>query len=485
MSVEGIAPAKPWAADDLTKVSDDHRTQLQQHLMLDPKPREEMNSLVMDAMQKTGPRYWIVVAVLALIMIVGLFGAWAYQIMNGMGVAGIQRPVYWGMYITNLVFWIGISHSGTFVSAVLRVFKVEWRRPIVRASEMMTTFALIVAGMYPLIHLGRVWRVYWMIPYPNQRQLWPNFHSPLVWDMLAIMTYLTGSTLYLYLPLLPDLAMARDRTTGWRHLLYRTLALGWRGTEREWHHLRTALNIFAFAIIPVMFSVHTIVSWDFGLTMKVGWHSSIFGPYFIVGAIFSGVSAVATVLIVVRKTMDLDYFLRDEHFDALGKLILLFSFAWTYFFFADFLTEWYGGEEVGHAIVTLQARGPVAPLWYIMLFTCIVIPWLTLWSRRVRVSPIGLLLVTLAINVGMYIERYIIVTGFLSRNRSPFNWGAYNPSLVEISITIGSLATFILLYALASRLIPLIPVWEVQEGQIAHSVRRMGRQLVPSISELE
>lgn len=485
MSVEGMARPQSWAVDTVDHSQEGHRQHLQQHLMLDPKPREEMNSLVLRAMLQTGPRYWLLVAALALIVLICLFGAWAYQIMNGMGVAGIRRPVYWGMYITNLVFWIGISHSGTFVSAVLRVFKVEWRRPIVRASEMMTTFALIVAGMYPLIHLGRVWRVYWMIPYPNQRQLWPNFHSPLVWDMLAIFTYLTGSTLYLYLPLLPDLAMARDRTTGWRHWMYRTLALGWRGTEREWHHLRVALKIFAFAIIPVMFSVHTIVSWDFGLTMKVGWHSSIFGPYFIVGAIYSGVSAVATVLIVVRKTMNLDYFLRDEHFDALGKLILIFSFAWTYFFFADYVTEWYGGEEVGIALLTLQARGPVAPLWYTMLATCIAVPWLTLWIRRIRVSPTGLLLVTLAINAGMYIERYIIVTGFLSRNRLPFNWGTYNPSLVEISITVGSLATFVLLYTLATRLVPLIPVWEVQEGQMAHAIRRIGKTVVPSVSEVE
>ncbi|MCB0064826.1 MAG: polysulfide reductase NrfD, partial [Caldilineaceae bacterium] len=326
MSVEGIGTLRPLPQ----KTEEEERHHLQKHLLLDPRPREEMNRMVLGAMLKTGPAYWSLVAVLALISIIGLFGVWGYQIVTGMGVAGIRRPVFWGMYIVNFVFWIGISHSGTFVSAVLRVFKAEFRRPIVRASELMTSIALIVAGMYPLIHLGRAWRFYWMVPYPNQRQLWPNFHSPLVWDMMAILTYLIGSTIYLYLPLIPDLAMARDRTTGWRHRLYRLLALGWRGTEVEWHHLRSALNILAFAIIPVMFSVHTIVSWDFGMTMKVGWHSSIFGPYFIAGAIFSGVSAVVTVLLVVRKTMDLDYFLREEHFDALGKLILIFSFIWTY-----------------------------------------------------------------------------------------------------------------------------------------------------------
>ena len=456
-----------------------------ERLLLDPRPAEELNQMILEAMHRTGPRFWIVVTILGVLILVGLVGAWGYQIMTGMGVAGIRRPVFWGVYIANFVFWIGISHSGTFVSAILRVFKAEFRRPITRASEMMTTFALIVAGMYPLIHLGRTWRFYWMVPYPNQRQLWPNFHSPLMWDMMAIFTYLIGSTLYLYLPLIPDMAMARDRSTGWRYRLYRLLALGWRGTEAEWQHLKTAITIFAFAIIPVMFSVHTIVSWDFGMTMKVGWHSSIFGPYFVTGAIFSGVSAVATVLLVVRRTMKLDYFLRAEHFDSIGKLILIFSFAWTYFFFADYLTEWYGGEAVGKELLTLQARGPVAPLWYIMLATNILIPWLTLWNRKVRRSFWGLMLVTLGVNVGMYIERYIIVTGFLTRNRLPFDWGVYNPSLVEILISIGSLSTFIFLYAVVSRVIPLVPIWEVREGQIAHSLRRIGRALVPTVTELE
>ncbi|MFQ5577982.1 MAG: NrfD/PsrC family molybdoenzyme membrane anchor subunit, partial [Anaerolineae bacterium] len=269
-------PALVWPEEEDPK---------KEHLLLDPRPPEEMNEMIMNAMSRTGPWFWTLVTITGLGILIGLVGAWGYQIVKGMGVAGIRRPVFWGLYITNFVFWIGISHSGTFVSAILRVFKAEFRRPITRASEMMTSFALVVAGMYPLIHLGRTWRFYWMVPYPNQRQLWPNFHSPLVWDMMAIFTYLIGSTLYLYLPLIPDMAMARDRSTGWRHKLYRLLALGWRGTEAEWHHLRMAIGIFAFAIIPVMFSVHTIVSWDFGMTMTAGWHSTIYGPYFVTGAI--------------------------------------------------------------------------------------------------------------------------------------------------------------------------------------------------------
>ncbi len=477
MSSESAAqnPSLVWPEEE------DHS----EHLLLDPRPVEEMHGILLDAMQRTGRGFWILVSFLGSLVLIGLVGAWGFQIRWGMGVAGIRRPVFWGLYITNFVFWIGISHSGTFISAILRIFKAEFRRPITRASELMTTFSLLVAGMYPLIHLGRTWRFYWMVPYPNQRQLWPNFHSPLMWDMLAIFTYLIGSTLYLFLPLIPDLAMARDHTKGWRQKLYRIFSLGWRGTEAEWHHLKLAITIFAFAIVPVMFSVHTIVSWDFGMTMKVGWSSSIFGPYFVTGAIFSGVSAVITVLLLVRKSMKLDYFLRAEHFDSLGKLILVFSFAWTYFFFADYLTEWYGGEAVGQQLLTLQARGPVAPLWYLMLVCNIAIPWLTLWNRRVRRSTVGLFVVTLGVNVGMYIERYIIVTGFLTRNRLPFDWGVYNPTIVEVLISIGSLSAFILFYALASRIIPLVPVWEVREGQISHTLRRIGRAMVPSVADLD
>ncbi len=462
-----------------------HEDNPQERLLLDPLPQEDMNRIMLRPMFKAGPTWWLVVALLASIVLVCFVGAWAYMIRWGMGLAGIRRPVFWGIFIATMVFWIGISHSGTFVSAILRVFNAEYRRPITRAAELMTSFSLICAGMFPFIHLGRVWVVYYMIPMPNQRQLWSNFQSPLMWDMLAITTYLIGSTLYVYLPMIPDLAMARDHTNGWRHTLYKWLSLGWRGLEYEWHYLHMAIKIFAFAIIPVMFSVHTIVSWDFAMSMHVGWHSSIFGPYFVVGAIFSGVSAVITVLLVVRRTMRLQYFLRPEHFDALAKLVLIFSFAWTYFFFNDYLVEWYGGDWVGHQLLLFQARGPIAPLWYAMLFFNIVIPWLTLWNKRIRRSPIALFLITVGINIGMYLERVIIIPGFLQRGTLPFDWGEYTPQWPEVSIALGTLALFILLYVLASKFIPLIPVWEVLEGQLSHSRRRIGRTVVTSVAELE
>jgi Ni/Fe-hydrogenase subunit HybB-like protein len=454
-------------------------------LLLDPRPQEEMNQMVLEAMQRTGRTFWFVVVILALLAGGGLIGAWLYQIWFGMGVAGINRPNYWGVYIASYIFWIGLSNAGTFISAILRVFGAEFRRPITRAAEMMTSTSLLVAAAFLSIHVGRTWRAYWIAPYPNQRGLWPNYHSAFLWDEMAIVTYLVGSTIYLLLPLIPDLAMARDHLSGWRARFCRALSFGWRGTETQWKNLNLAIRIFSIAIIPVMFSVHSVVAWDLGMTKAVGWRSSIFAPYFVIGAIFSGFAAAINVLYIARSSMKLHYFIRQEHFDALGKLVLMLSVAWAYFFFADFLTEWYGGDAAGQQLVTLSTRGAIAPYWYTMLFFNIVVPWATLWSRRVRRTPAALFLIALGVNVGMYLERAILVAGYLQRNHLPFDWGSYRPSLVEISIVIGSLATFMLFYALLSRLVPLIPVWEVRMGQLSHSLKRVGRSAVHTVAELE
>ncbi|HTX79656.1 MAG TPA: NrfD/PsrC family molybdoenzyme membrane anchor subunit, partial [Longilinea sp.] len=451
-----------------------------------PKPREEMNRMVIQAMTSTTRRYWIALTILGVLVLVLFLGLWGNQIVTGLGLTSKRRPMFWTLYITTFVFWIGISHAGTFVSAILRVFKAEFRRPFTRAAELMTTFGLAAGALFPLIHMGRVWDFYWMIPYPNQRWLWPNFRSPLVWDFLAITTYLISSTIYLYMPLIPDLAMARDRTTGWRHSLYRVLALGWRGTEAEWHRIKRAMTIFAFAIIPVMFSVHTIVSWDFAVTYVEGWHSTIFGPYFIVGAIFSGVSAVVTILFIIRSTMkNMKYFIREEHFDALGKLILIFSFTWAYFFFNDYLLEWYGGTEVAKQLLTFHATGPEAWIWYTMLICNIVIPWLTLWNKKLRRTPWAIFIVTIGVNIGMYCERLTIVPFSLRTQRSPFDWGELTPHFTDVGIVVGSFCLFIFLYFVMSRLIPLVPVWEVQEGQTAHKLRKLGKATVKSVTELD
>lgn len=458
---------------------------MREFLMYDPKPRGEMNQMVMESMTTTSWKFWVVFAILIVLVATCFIYAWYYLIANGMGVAGVMRPSYWGIFLVNTVFWIGISHAGTFISAILRVFKAEFRRPFTRAAELMTTFGLIQAGASIFMHLGRVWLFYWLFPLPNQRMLWPNFHSPLMWDLLAITTYVLGSTMYLFLPLIPDLAMARDRSTGWRKTFFKILALGWRGTEGEWRHLTTAMNFFAFAIIPVMFSVHTIVSWDFAMAMRPGWSSSVFGPYFVLGALHSGMGAVAIVLFIMRATMKhMDYFIRKEHFDSLGKLMLIVTFAYSYFFFNDYILQWYGGDKWTDLLLHWLEEGPMAWMFYQLILFNIVIPPLTLWSKKIRETPWLLALIGLLINIGMYWERYLIVPVMLTINRMPFTWKLYQPG-IEIYLTIGTFALFLVFYMAASRLIPLIPVWEVQEGQMTHSLRKVGKAEVPTVSEFE
>jgi molybdopterin-containing oxidoreductase family membrane subunit len=478
MAIAADSIARPQSSAEIPE-------DLREHLMLDPRPRGEMNSMVMESMHTTSKKFWGIVIFLVLTVLFALFGAWGLMISQGMGLTGLTRPVYWGIFIVDVVFWIGISHAGTFISALLRVMKYETRRPFTRAAELMTTFGLLQAAISIFMHLGRVWLAYWLVPYPNERTIWPNFHSPLMWDFMAINTYVIASTMYLFLPLIPDLAMARDRSGGWRKTFYRIIALGFRGTETEWRHLKSAMNIFAFAIIPVMFSVHTVVSWDFAMATRPGWASSIFGPYFVIGALQSGIAAVLIVIFIIRSTMkNMKYFLRPEHFDFLGKLSLIVSMAWAYFFFNDYIVPWYGGDKFEKLLLDFQQHGPFAYVWVSMLICNVVIPWAILWNKKWRRTPWLMMLVGIVIVVGMWIERFVIIPISLTITRMPFTWRLYKPN-IEIPMTIGTFALFLLLYMIASRLIPLVPVWEVQEGQAAHLVRKVGKASIPTVGELD
>ncbi len=469
--------------EEMAELSPDLRDEYEGRLLLAQRKDWEINEAVLRPMMETGPRFWIAVAVLGAIVAWGLY-AWGYMVYYGLGAAGINRPVYWGLFIATFVFWVGISHAGTMISAVLRLLKADWRRPITRGAEAMTAFALMMAGLYPLIHLGRVWKFYWMIPYPNNRFMWPNFQSPLMWDMVAIFTYLIGSSLYLYLALIPDLAMARDHTKGWRYKLYRTFALGWRGTEGEWHKLHRALGIFSVVIIPVFLSVHSIVSWDFAVTIQPRWHSSIFAPYFVMGAVYSGLAALATILVVVRSGMRLQEFLRAEHFDALGKLVMVAGMGWIYLWFAGFIVEWYGKDPVIMELIHDEISGKLAPFFWLQMVAN-VLPVILLAFRKIRTNTKMLLALTLLVNVGMFTERVLIVVGNLQRNYLPFDWGSYRPTWVEVSIVAMTFAGFILLYLLFSRIVPYVPVWEIKEGRLRYSLRRIGRLLVPTAAEIE
>ena len=470
-------------SDVLIYPEDSSAAEFEDRLLLAERTSSEINQAVLQPMFRTSWRFWLLVVFLSVLVLWGLF-AWGYLIYWGMGTAGINRPVYWGLFIATFVFWVGISHAGTMISAVLRLLKADWRRPITRGAEAMTAFALMMAGLFPFIHLGRVWKFYWMVPYPNNRFMWPNFQSPLMWDMVAISTYFIGSTLYLYLALIPDLAMARDHTGKWRQKLYRILSLGWRGTEAERHELHRALSIFSVAIIPIFLSVHSIVAWDFAVTIQPRWHSTIFAPYFVIGAIYSGLAALALILVIVRKGMQLQEFLRAEHFNALGKLILVAGLAWVYFWFAGFIVEWYGNEPVTRELIHEEVAGSLAPLFYLQM-SANLIPIFMLIFKKVRTTPWLLLVATILVNVGMFTERVLIVIGSLQRNFMPFNWGEYSPTWVEVSIVVMTFAGFALLYTIFSRIFPYVPVWEIKEGRLRYTVRRIGRLLVPTAAEIE
>lgn len=447
-----------------------------------------LDDQVFRAMSSISLRFVLLVLALGGIVAFGAF-AFGYQLYRGIGVTGLNRPVFWGFYITSFVFWIGISHSGTLVSAILRVLRVEWRRPLTRAAEAMTVFALMIGGLFPIIHLGRNWRFYWMIPIPNERGLWPNFRSALMWDLLAILTYITTSALFLYFPLVPDLAAARDRSRGLRRKIYGTLALGWRGTQQQWHRLHLGMRIFTVVVIPVAVSVHSIVSWDFGMTLVEGWRSTIFAPYFVIGAIYSGVAALISVLIVVRRAMHLESYLTARHIDRMGKVLLAVAVIWFYFFWSGFLTDWYGGSAVARELQRLHTGGAMAPLFWTMLVANMAVPFLFLWFRRVRTNMAAMLVISLFVNVGMWIERFLIVVTSPMRNNLSFDWGSYRPGWPEIAIASATFAAFGLLYVVFSRALPLISLWEVKEGWRIDRWQREGvvevETDVPTVSEPE
>jgi molybdopterin-containing oxidoreductase family membrane subunit len=384
-------------------------------------------------------------------------------VTHGIGVWGLNRPVYWAFDITNFVFWIGISHAGTLISAILRVTGAEWRRPVTRCAEAITVFALMIGGLWPIIHLGRPWLFYWLAPYPNERGLWPNFRSPLLWDFFAINTYLLGSLIYLYLPLIPDLALMRDRAAGFRRRIYRALALGWRGTHLQWDRLERAVRVMAVIIIPVAVSVHTIVSWDFAMAIRPMWHSTMFGPYFVAGAIFSGIAALIIAMAVIRRVFRLEQYLRAVHFNNLGLLLLTMSLIWFYFTFAEYLTTWYGNEPAEMAVFRSKVSGQYAVMFWAMIVCCFIIPAPLLAIKRLRTIA-GTVIASALVIIGMWLERLLIIVPTLAHPRLTFNWGDYSPTWVEIMLTAGAVAYFVLLYAIFTKLFPIIAIWEYKEG---------------------
>jgi molybdopterin-containing oxidoreductase family membrane subunit len=442
-----------------------------------------MNDELLSSMLPPTLRWYVLAFVLAAVVAWGLY-AFTHQLTTAMSVTGKNRPVMWGFYITGFVFWVGMSHSGTLVSAILRLSQANWRRPILRAAEVMTVFTINIAALFPLIHLGRNWLFHYFIPYPNQRGLWPNFRSALLWDITAITTYIIGSTLFLYLGLIPDLAVARDRSEGWRRKIYGALAMGWRGSAREWVLYHKASTLMAALIIPVAVSVHSIVAWDFAVTVVPGWHSTIFPPYFVIGAILSGVAAVITLMIIIRRAFHLEDYLTPQHFDNMGKLLLVISLLWSYAYFVEVNITWYAHEPIEWEVFSFMAN-KYTLLLGVMLAGNSVLPIATLCFKKLRRNIGVMLAVSVLVNVAMFIERFLIIVPSLSRKNMPFVWGTYSPSWVEISVNVAAVAGFALLYTLFAKFFPIVAVTDVRELEVRQTRVPLGRAKVPSFTEEE
>jgi len=427
------------------------------------KTPEQINQDLLRPLGGASGRYLAALAFFAAIVLAAAcaFGWQAYQ---GIGVSGLRRPVFWGFYITNFVFWIGLSHAGTLISAILRLANATWRRPVTRCAEVITVFALSIGATFPVIHLGRPWLAFWLIPYPTERGLWPNIRSPLLWDFFAINTYLLGSVTFLLLPIIPDMALIRDRATGLRKKIYSVVALGWRGTPKQWHRLESAMQIMAVAVIPVAVSVHSIVSWDFAMAPVPMWHSTIFAPYFVAGAIFSGIAALIIAMALLRKFLHLEEYLLRVHFENLGKLLLVMSLLWFYFVFAERLTAWYGNEPSEMTVFWVTQTGSYSPLFWLMVVCNFVVPFPILAIKKFRTIT-GTVIASIGVVIGMWLERFLIIVPSLSHKYLPYSWGTYRPTWVEITITAGTFAGMALLYMLFAKTVPIISIWELKAGQ--------------------
>jgi molybdopterin-containing oxidoreductase family membrane subunit len=421
-----------------------------------------VNRDILATLRKPGIGWMALMGLDLTVLAIGI-GAWLYQVKTGLGVAGYAPPVMWAVYITDFVFWVGIAHSGTLISAILYLFRAQFRTAVYRISETMTVFAVMTAGLFPLIHLGRVWYFYYLVPYPNERLLWPNFRSPLIWDFFAISTYFTISSTFLYVGLIPDIAAARDRAqTRFRRRLYGMLSLGWQGTDSQWRHYNRAYLYMAGLATPLVLSVHSVVSWDFAMAIVPGWHSTIFAPYFVAGAIFSGVAMVITLVVPVRKAFGLQDYIDEYHLERLAKLLLLTSSIVFYAYLVEVWTAWYSGSEFERAVFWDRAFGRYAWASWIMYSCNCLIP-LSLWFKRVRTSWFWMFIISIFVNIGMWFERFVIIIQSLAHEFVPYQWDYYTPTWVEMAITAGSFAWFFMWFLLFIKFLPSMAIAELKE----------------------
>jgi Ni/Fe-hydrogenase subunit HybB-like protein len=437
---------------------------------------EKISSIVLTG---TTPRGWIVGFSIGFILLMVLTYSLVYIVAVGTGVWGINNPVGWGFAIINFVWWIGIGHAGTLISAILLLLRQEWRTSINRFAEAMTLFAVACAGIFPLLHMGRPWFFYWLLPYPNTMGMWPQFRSPLVWDVFAVTTYATISLLFWYVGLIPDLATLRDRTRNRAvKMLYGFLAMGWRGSARHWHRYQTAYLLLAGLATPLVVSVHTVVSFDFTIAIIPGWHATIFPPYFVAGAIYAGFAMVLTLAIPLRWAYGLQDFITLRHVENMAKILLATGLIVFYGYMMELFFAWYGASSYEQAMMTNRMMGPYAPLYWALIFCNGVVPQL-LWSRRVRTNTLVLFAIAMVVNVGMWLERFIIVVTSLHRDYLPSSWGMYYPTFWDWSTFLGTIGLFLTLLFLFIRFLPVISIFEMRElvpatGDLGEEGRRGG-----------
>jgi molybdopterin-containing oxidoreductase family membrane subunit len=421
----------------------------------------QINKDVLRSLENPRKAYWV-----ALFICVAMFScaivAEVYQYNVGMGPTNLNNPHMWDMYIASFVFWIGMSHSGTLLSAILHIIHADWRKPIYRFAEAMTTFSLLTAGFFPMIHLGRVWNLYWVLPYVSDRGHWPNFRSPLAWDAFAISTYLSASMLFLFIGMIPDLAICRDNTTGWRKKLYTLLSLGWTGNDRQWRTFRKTYLLMACFLIPLAVSVHSIVSSDFAMAIMPGWHITSFPPYFVAGALYSGCAAIITLFVMLRYFFRFEEYMTTAIMEKTAKLTFAIAMVWTYLNLVEFAATWYGHNVYDKELLIAKAVGPYAWVFWTMIFCGMVVPFALAVQKFRRHMP-TMFVVSLFLNLSMYFERWMIVAPTLSMSHQTHQWDVMWPSIVQWAIVFGSFGWFGILFLVFVKVFPSVSMYEVKE----------------------
>jgi len=406
---------------------------------------------------------WLAGFSIAFTLMMVLMGSIAWLITKGVGIWGINIPIGWGFAIVNFVWWIGIGHAGTLISAILFLLNQQWRTSINRFAEAMTLFAVACAGIFPLIHTGRPWMAYYMFPYPSTMGIWPQFRSPLIWDVFAVSTYGTVSLLFWFVGLLPDLATLRDRAKSrWQQVIFGVLSLGWRGSARHWHRYQSAYLLLAGLATPLVLSVHTVVSFDFAVGIVPGWHTTIFPPYFVAGAIYSGFAMVLTLAIPLRKAYGMEGFITLRHLEQMAKVMLATGLIVAYGYFIEFFMAFYSGNKFDVFLAKQRLHGPYAPFYYALILCNILTPQL-LWFKKVRRNIPALFVMSLIINTGMWLERFVIVVISLTRDFMPSAWGRYSPTVWDYATFVGTLGLFTMLIFLFVRGLPAIAISEMRE----------------------